>query len=1043
MSGFLATPPLPGDKIQGYTLLSTLGIGGNASVYRASHPDLQEVALKILHPGRTSFEDRKRFEREFLSLKTLDHPNIVRVFDSGVHLGYPWISMELVEGSDLNDFILETNEMSTHYFEQIEEIFIELCKALNYVHNKGMIHRDLKPSNILISQTGVPKLTDFGVVKAPAAFQSELTTMGRLLGTVAFMAPEHILGETLDHRADLYSLGALLYMSLTKEKPFKTTTVAGYLNQHLTHKPTDPRTITANAPPLLSEVALKLLEKDPDNRFKSAHAVLEFLQAEELSGKDLLGQEDLFESFRQHYKQFQDGHSLSFTIIGENGSGKTAFLEAIEKQITLHPVVQISDTTSVAELVPLLRKPAPQVFLLDNTDAFNFDWAEETCRVLSKRSAPFLLVHSITNTSVMNPFSAGKATRSPSIPQRLRPLSEQDTHHLLRTFGLSKSALLHLVPKFHRLFSGNPGLILSSVALMCEQGVFQRRRRNWIPTIMVSQLKTHPIPIPEHLKLLYHNQLNKLSSHAKQFLECLSVLQHEASIDSLLLFTDTSPEQLPEIKSALVVLPWVKLRQEQLLDFLDIKEPHRELLYLLLPAQRKERWHLRVAGILHQKYKLRISQVAEEIAGHLIQGKEGSKALRFLLIAAQEELKNKHYHKFRRLLRKQIPLLEKASSQLLRFHYELQLQLALHDEELDLAIQYVSQALELAQEEKHVRVPLLRLQVELLLIEKQDCDPLKFNALLNFLPYQQPERLKAEQTYAFYLLEDNHLDAAQELWSHLQQHTVIEHHSLGVVGAGVLSIIKGNLTSGLNILQQNHTKIPECWTTLWIEILIQTGRLEEAKDLANDLYLQAQNVSKVWLSTHALALSGQVACLLGDLSEATLNYNEIAHIPCPEQPSREALRAFLAIDSLSLLLNSAVPKLAQNYSAPTYLNEMLKQLRPTTLLDAQDSTTITHRAPWIQAQILTKDLLRKPATLWKEEHWNYLEQNQLYVPMLLISCYYAELPTSEELPSLPNWSSTWAERHNHALTLCSQLDLPAEFFEFWRKRSFFQITSRQ
>ena len=91
-----------------------------------------------------------------------------------------------------------------------------------------MIHRDLKPSNVLLTQDFVPKLTDFGVVKAPSKFQSEITTMGRLLGTIAFMAPEHILGEPVDHRVDLYSLGALLYMGLTKEKPFKTTTIANY-----------------------------------------------------------------------------------------------------------------------------------------------------------------------------------------------------------------------------------------------------------------------------------------------------------------------------------------------------------------------------------------------------------------------------------------------------------------------------------------------------------------------------------------------------------------------------------------------------------------------------------------------------------------------------------------------------------------------------------------------------------------------------------------------------------------------------------------------
>ena len=101
--------------------------------------------------------------------------------------------MELIQGSDLDHFIMHHNGSEEEYFEILEEIFIGLCRALEYVHKKNMIHRDLKPSNVLLTKDFIPKLTDFGVVKAPSKFQSEITTMGRLLGTIAFMAPEHIL----------------------------------------------------------------------------------------------------------------------------------------------------------------------------------------------------------------------------------------------------------------------------------------------------------------------------------------------------------------------------------------------------------------------------------------------------------------------------------------------------------------------------------------------------------------------------------------------------------------------------------------------------------------------------------------------------------------------------------------------------------------------------------------------------------------------------------------------------------------------------------
>ena len=105
MPSFNAPPPFPGDTVASYTLGDSIGVGGNATVFKAHSPTFGQVAIKILHPGKTSEEDLRRFQREFLSLKTLEHPNIVKVLESGVHNNYPWISMELVEGSDLDSLI--------------------------------------------------------------------------------------------------------------------------------------------------------------------------------------------------------------------------------------------------------------------------------------------------------------------------------------------------------------------------------------------------------------------------------------------------------------------------------------------------------------------------------------------------------------------------------------------------------------------------------------------------------------------------------------------------------------------------------------------------------------------------------------------------------------------------------------------------------------------------------------------------------------------------------------------------------------------------
>lgn len=254
-------PPLPGDQAGPYRLLAGLGVGGMASVYRAEGP-YGLVAVKILHPSRVTTEELKRFQREYLTLKRLDHPNVVRVFDTGSQNGHPWLAMELVEGTDLGTLLERWEQDSPpDRFEQVEKILKGLCEALAYVHEQGIVHRDLKPGNVLITKEGVAKLSDFGVVKDTDHFTTNLTMVGRLIGTVAFMAPEQITGEPVDARADLYSLGALLYNMLTLKRPIQADSIAGYLARHLSESPRPPSEIEPRTPSHLERVCLKLLEK--------------------------------------------------------------------------------------------------------------------------------------------------------------------------------------------------------------------------------------------------------------------------------------------------------------------------------------------------------------------------------------------------------------------------------------------------------------------------------------------------------------------------------------------------------------------------------------------------------------------------------------------------------------------------------------------------------------------------------------------------------------------------------------------------------------
>ncbi len=216
----------PGDVIDRFTLLRPLGEGGFGTVWLAERrePMLQSVALKIIKPGMDSSAVVARFEQERQALAVMDHPNVARVIDGGVtDRGRPYFVMEYVNGQPITDFA----DRKRLTLRQRLELFIPVCEAVQHAHHKGLIHRDLKPSNVLVAEVEgkpVPKVIDFGVAKAIASegwTNTAHTQHGMVIGTPEYMSPEQVAGEIdVDTRADVYSLGVLLYELLTGELPF-------------------------------------------------------------------------------------------------------------------------------------------------------------------------------------------------------------------------------------------------------------------------------------------------------------------------------------------------------------------------------------------------------------------------------------------------------------------------------------------------------------------------------------------------------------------------------------------------------------------------------------------------------------------------------------------------------------------------------------------------------------------------------------------------------------------------------------------------------
>lgn len=261
------------NKIGRYEILEELGHGAMGTVYRAKDPAMDRVvALKtiisLVLASEQGSEFRERFYREARAAGALAHPGIVPVFDVGEHEGLPFLVMEFISGRTLAD-AMKNGERFTQ--DRICEIGQKIAEALGYAHQRGVVHRDIKPANILLTSKeahGIerPKITDFGVAKLAAG---HTTLTGQILGTPAFMPPEQFTGAPIDGRADVFSLGVVLYWMATGEQPFpgESLTAVSYKVVHT--DPVPPRKLNPSIPAKLDSVITKCLAKSPDDRYQT------------------------------------------------------------------------------------------------------------------------------------------------------------------------------------------------------------------------------------------------------------------------------------------------------------------------------------------------------------------------------------------------------------------------------------------------------------------------------------------------------------------------------------------------------------------------------------------------------------------------------------------------------------------------------------------------------------------------------------------------------------------------------------------------------
>ena len=249
-----------------YSLQGLIGRGGMADVELAHDQVLdRQVAVKILH---TRYSDdpsfRERFKREARAAASLNHPNMVAVYDTGDEDGRPFIVMEYVAGRSLKEVLQREGVLP----QRAAEIASDAALALHYAHERGLVHRDVKPANIMVSSEGVVKVTDFGIARAVNA--ETVTQTAAVFGTAAYIAPEQAQGLDVDARTDVYSLGVVLYEMLTGRQPFSADSAVALAYKHVSEDPVRPGEINPEITPALEAVVLKAMAKNPANRYQSA-----------------------------------------------------------------------------------------------------------------------------------------------------------------------------------------------------------------------------------------------------------------------------------------------------------------------------------------------------------------------------------------------------------------------------------------------------------------------------------------------------------------------------------------------------------------------------------------------------------------------------------------------------------------------------------------------------------------------------------------------------------------------------------------------------
>lgn len=313
-----------GKKLDGrYEITERIGEGGMADVYRATDVvDNKTVAVKILKKEFAENEEfLRRFRNESKAIAVLSHPNIVKIFDVGFSERIQFIVMEYIDGITLNEYMEQQGQLG---WKDAVHFILQILRALQHAHSKGIVHRDIKPQNIMMLRDGTIKVMDFGIAKF--AREDGKTGTDKAIGTVHYISPEQARGGETDAKSDIYSVGVMLYEMLTGKKPFDTDNPVSIAVMHMQAKVPLPHTVREDIQIGLEEIILKAMEKDPADRYQTARDMMDDLQTFKENQDGVFG----------YYPELFGGDEIE-DVFAEDDNGKTRSYTPVTEEQELPP----------------------------------------------------------------------------------------------------------------------------------------------------------------------------------------------------------------------------------------------------------------------------------------------------------------------------------------------------------------------------------------------------------------------------------------------------------------------------------------------------------------------------------------------------------------------------------------------------------------------------------------------------------------------------------------------------------------------------------